>query len=95
MCLQSTPQQSSNSHHFPSDPAMASISLRDAKDTPGPRLSPLYSRGSSLHAVSFLLSTLYSLWDLSSWTRDRTHALGSDSLESQPLDCQGIPSFLK
>ena len=33
MCLQSMPQRSSNSHHFPSDPAMASISLRDAKGT--------------------------------------------------------------
>ena len=32
------------------------------------------------------------MWDLSSPTRDRTLALGSESVESQPLDRQGIPS---
>ena len=34
------------------------------------------------------------MWDLSSLTRDRTLALGSDSPESQPLDLQGIPQPL-
>ena len=34
------------------------------------------------------------MWDLSSPTRDRTWALTSESKESQPLDCQGIPRSL-
>ena len=43
--------------------------------------------------VSFL-AILHGLQDLSSLTRDRTHALSSENMESQPLDCQGIPRNL-
>ena len=35
-----------------------------------------------------------SLWDLSSLTRDWTRALISENVESQPLDCQGIPKMM-
>ena len=36
----------------------------------------------------------HSLWDPSSPTRDWTWALGSESAESQPLDCQEVPLVL-
>lgn len=39
----------------------------------------------------FFLATPCSLWDFSSLTRGRTHALSSESTDSLPLDCQGIP----
>ena len=39
----------------------------------------------------FFLATPRGLWDFSSLTRNRTQALGSESAESSPLDCQGIP----
>ena len=42
----------------------------------------------------FFFATPRSLWDLSSPTRDRTQALGSESAEFQPLDHQGIPWIL-
>ena len=42
-------------------------------------------------SLSFFLATPCGLWDPSSLTRDRTGALGSKSMESQPLDLQGIP----
>ena len=32
-------------------------------------------------------------WNLSSSTKDQTHARGRGSVESQLLDCQGIPFF--
>ena len=38
-----------------------------------------------------LFVVLQSLQDLSSLTRDRNWALGSESTECKPLDCQGIP----
>ena len=42
----------------------------------------------------FFCFWLQSMWDLSSLTRDQTHILCTESLESQPLDCQGSPLFL-
>jgi len=41
-----------------------------------------------------LIFRSYGFWDLSFPTRSWTQALGSESLESQPLDHQEIPSFL-
>lgn len=38
----------------------------------------------------FSVAGSHSLQDLSSRTRDRTLALGSESSESQPLDCHPI-----
>ena len=43
-------------------------------------------------SLLFNFLVLCSWWDLSSLTRDGTRALGSESAESQPLDCQGIPT---
>ena len=40
----------------------------------------------------FFLATSCSLWDHSSLTRDWTQACNSESVESYPLDHQGIPS---
>ena len=40
---------------------------------------------------NLFLATLHGLWDLSSPTRDWTHALGSESTESWPLAHHGIP----
>ena len=39
----------------------------------------------------FFLTGLCSLWDLSYLTRDWTHTLSSEKMESYALDCQGIP----
>ena len=39
----------------------------------------------------FFLVTLQGLWDLISLIRDSMHALKSESVESEPLDHQGIP----
>ena len=41
-----------------------------------------------------ILTALHSKWDLSSSTRDQTHAPCSGSMESQPLDHQRSSSFL-
>ena len=43
--------------------------------------------------IFFFFSTPHSLWDLSSWTRDQTQALGGENTESQLLNCQGIPDL--
>ena len=43
--------------------------------------------------VFIYLATLLGLWDLSSLTRDQTHAPSSESSELQPVDHQGIPQF--
>ena len=40
------------------------------------------------------VALLHDFWDLSSLTKDWTWAHGSESAESQPLDCQGIPRTL-
>ena len=40
----------------------------------------------------FFLAMSYSLWDHNSLTRDWTQACNSESVESYPLDHQGIPS---
>ena len=40
------------------------------------------------------LVTLHSLWDLGPLNRDWTQALSTETTESEPLDCQGIPSML-
>ena len=47
-----------------------------------------------LGILIFLLAVPRGLQNLSSPTRDRTHALGSESAECQPLDHQGIPRAL-
>lgn len=39
----------------------------------------------------FFLVTLQGLWDPISLIRDSMHALESESVESEPLDHQGIP----
>ena len=39
----------------------------------------------------FILATPFSMWDLSSLTRDQTYIPGSGSADSYPLDHQGIP----
>ena len=44
--------------------------------------------------VCLFLSEPCRLQDLSSPVRDETHALGSESTESQPLDWQGNPQVL-
>lgn len=41
--------------------------------------------------VGFSLAMLLSLQDISSPARDWTWTLGSEILESEPLDCKGIP----
>ena len=41
--------------------------------------------------IGFLVYHLNHLAMTSSLTRDQTQTLSSESLESQPLDCQGIP----
>ena len=56
---------------------------------------PLHMTDSSQSFVCLfccVLATPHGLRDLSSPTRDRTWALGSESPESYPLDHQGIPS---
>lgn len=40
------------------------------------------------------LAALYSMWDFSSLTKDRTHAPCSGSMESQPLERQGYVSIV-
>ena len=44
-----------------------------------------------LKKIVFLPHRAGILWDLSSLTRDQIQALG---MESQPLDCQGIPEAI-
>ena len=41
--------------------------------------------------IHFFLAKPRSIWDLSSPTKDRTHASCIGSVESKPLDCQGSP----
>ena len=40
------------------------------------------------------VALLHDFWDLSSLTKGWTWAHGSESAESQPLDCQGVPRTL-
>ena len=47
--------------------------------------------GFYLFVFLFLLAAPHCLWDLSSPTRDWTWALGSENVESQAVDHQGIP----
>ena len=42
----------------------------------------------------FILAATHATWDLSSPTRDWTHAPCIGSLESKPLDCQGSPGCM-
>ena len=44
-----------------------------------------------LFLLFLFLATPWSMWDLSSLTRDGAQDLGSERMKSQPLDCQGIP----
>ena len=45
------------------------------------------------HWLSFFFLAMWSMWDLSSPTRDRTQAPCIGGSESQPLDRQGSPSL--
>ena len=43
--------------------------------------------------IYLFLATPHDMWDLSSPARDQTHAPCNGSMESQPLDLQGSPTF--
>ena len=55
------------------------------------RLGKLSTLISSLSPPPFFLATPCSLWAISSLTSDWTWTCSSESMDSQPLDCQGIP----
>ena len=53
-----------------------------------------FSWGGLFVCLFVLIFRSHGFWDLRFSTRSWTQALGNESLESQPLDHQGIPSFL-
>ena len=54
-------------------------------------VSAFYVQDPNLVKFLFILATPHSVWDLSSQTTDETHTLCSGSVESEPLDRQGVP----
>ena len=50
-----------------------------------------YVTDSNLVQFLFILATPHSMWDLSSQTMDQTWTPCSRSVESKPLDLQGVP----